>query len=104
MNALTEEHYKELLRKMVSITQSKNHKRYIINVMNLLLMILKNLPPLYLRKIEVLYSCALRNILVQVLNTDTSIANRAIEVLASIGLMENNILINVIFNVCLRMY
>ncbi|XP_074042774.1 uncharacterized protein isoform X3 [Leptinotarsa decemlineata] len=98
MNLLKVQYYKELLRRMGLYSQSRNHKKYLVNVMNLLLACIRNLPSFSLEKVEVLFSCVLRNIVLHFIDEDRIIANKAIEVVTNICLIKGNPLLNTIFN------
>lgn len=99
MNALRVTYYKELLRKIVFHTQSKNQKKtFLLNVMHILRNMANNLPTFNLDKISVLYSCALRNIVFYFLEKDETLVNTAIETIENICLMKNNPLVNQIFS------
>ncbi|XP_056646203.1 uncharacterized protein LOC130451291 [Diorhabda sublineata] len=99
MNMLRSQYYKELVRKMVSYTQSKyNKKIFLSNVMNLLVAMANSLPTFNLDKIAVLYSCALRNIVYYFLDKDKKLVDKAVETMAKICLMKDNALVNLIFS------
>ncbi|KAJ8941247.1 hypothetical protein NQ314_010445, partial [Rhamnusium bicolor] len=98
MNLLKNQYYKELVRRMVVYTQSKNHKRYLINIMHLLKEIVKNLPSFSLSKVEVLYSCAVRNVLYQFVSNDKNIADKAIDVITQMCMLKDNSLLSIMFN------
>ncbi|KAG5879210.1 hypothetical protein JTB14_027076 [Gonioctena quinquepunctata] len=98
MNLFRAQHYKELVRRMMLYTQSKNHKTHIFNVMNLLVAALRNLPTFHLEKVEVFFSCAIRNVILHFIDEDKRIANKAIEVVTCMCLMKDNGMLMPIFN------
>ncbi|CAH1153473.1 unnamed protein product [Phaedon cochleariae] len=98
MNMFKVQYYKELVRRIVLYSQSRNHKKYLINIMNLLLAMVQNLPQLPLEKVEVLFSCAVRNVVLHFMDPDKNIANRAIEVITSMCSIKNNPMLTIIFN------
>lgn len=99
MNVLKLPYYKELVRKMVLYTQSKNHKQFLLNIMHLLVAIAEELPTFPVNKIQVLYSCAMRNVLYHFMDSDEIIKNAAIETMAKLCMIKNNTLLNAIFTV-----
>ncbi|KAJ8986263.1 hypothetical protein NQ317_009972 [Molorchus minor] len=98
MNLFKVQFYKEIIRKMVLLTQSKNYKRYLTNISQLLYELAKNPPPYDLRKIEVLYYCAIRNVMYQFVNKDRDIADTAVLLFKRLCLLQDNPLLTSIFN------
>ncbi|CAH1979346.1 unnamed protein product [Acanthoscelides obtectus] len=94
MNFLKAEYYKELLRRMVLYTQSKNHKNYSINVFNLFYGMIKNFPNFPLDKVDVFSTCVFRNIIFHFVDSDKHMADRAINVVTNICELKDNPLVN----------
>lgn len=99
MNAFPEEHYKELLRKMITLTEPKNKKTLLINVFNLVREILNTPPNFAFDKITVLYSCTVSNVLHHILNSEEQVVSTAIDVFKEISDATTNPLHQYIFTV-----
>lgn len=99
MNIFPEEHYKELLRRMIALTEPKNKKRLLINVFYLIREIFTTPPSFALDKITVLYSCTVGNVLHHILNNEEQIVSSAIEVFKEISDATTNPLHQYIFAV-----
>ncbi|XP_018566493.1 uncharacterized protein LOC108907335 [Anoplophora glabripennis] len=97
MNILPEEHYKTLLRRMITLTAPKNKKTLLINVFFLIREILTVPPNFALEKITVLYSCTVGNVLHHILNSEEQVVSSAIDVFKDISDAATNPLHQYIF-------
>ncbi|XP_066158435.1 uncharacterized protein [Euwallacea fornicatus] len=97
INMLNEQLYKELLHRIPNYLESKNHEHYYANLMVITYYMLKKPHPEGFSKLDVLYSICLKNIIIHMLNKKKQIQYKTIEVLANICLLENNNMLNRIF-------
>ncbi|XP_030746284.1 uncharacterized protein LOC115875072 [Sitophilus oryzae] len=98
INMLDEERYKELLRRIPNYLESKNHDKFYINLMKIIYEMLLKPHPGRFNKLGVLFSICFRDILMHLLNKKRQIQERTIEVLSKICLLENNSMMDSIFD------
>lgn len=99
MNAFPEQFYRELLGKMISLSEPDSKKTLLINIFNLVREIFTTPPNFALDKIYVLYSCTVGNVLHHILNSDEEVVSTAINVFKEICDATTNPLHEYIFAV-----
>ncbi|KAF7268531.1 hypothetical protein GWI33_018404 [Rhynchophorus ferrugineus] len=97
INILSEESYKELLRRIPHYLESKNHEKYYVNLMKITYGMLLKPHPKRFQKVDILFSVCLRDIVVHFLNKKRQIQEKSIEIFSKICVLDDNIIVNSVF-------
>ncbi|XP_076262614.1 uncharacterized protein LOC143197768 [Rhynchophorus ferrugineus] len=97
INILSEESYKELLRRIPHYLESKNHEKYYVNLMKITYGMLLKPHPKRFQKVDILFSVCLRDIVVHFLNKKRQLQEKSIEIFSKICVLDDNIIVNSVF-------